>query len=64
MRISIPKEIKAQEGRVALLPRHVKALVAAGHQVTVEQEAFLMHAHGGASQIVQALREQVLMPAR
>lgn len=29
-------------------------------QVTVEQEAFLMHAHGGASQIVQALREQVL----
>lgn len=39
MRISIPKEIKAQEGRVALLPRHVKALVAAGHQVTVEHNA-------------------------
>lgn len=39
MRIGIPKECKAGEGRVALLPRHAKKLVAAGHTVIVETGA-------------------------
>lgn len=36
MKIGVPKEIKAQEGRVALMPEHVRTLVEAGHQVLVE----------------------------
>ncbi len=39
MKIAIPKEIKPQEGRVALLPGHVAELVGEGHQVTVETGA-------------------------
>jgi alanine dehydrogenase len=39
MRIGIPKEIKANENRVAVVPSGVEALVAAGHSVTVEQGA-------------------------
>ena len=39
MKIGIVKEIKAGEGRVALLPEAVKALVDAGHQVMVEYDA-------------------------
>ena len=41
MKIGIPKEIKPQEGRVALLPVHVKELVQAGHQICVEKDAGL-----------------------
>lgn len=39
MKIGIPKEIKTNENRVAVVPSGVEALVAAGHRVTVEQGA-------------------------
>lgn len=37
--VGLLKEIKPQEGRVALLPRHVEALTAAGTRVLVERGA-------------------------
>lgn len=39
MLIGIPREIKPQEGRVALLPTQVKELVSLGHRVLVERDA-------------------------
>lgn len=39
MIIGVPREIKAQEFRVAIVPAGVKALCRAGHQVLVEQGA-------------------------
>ncbi len=39
MDIGVTKEIKSQEGRVALMPREVRALVDAGHRVRVETSA-------------------------
>ncbi|MGD9637548.1 MAG: alanine dehydrogenase [Alphaproteobacteria bacterium] len=39
MRIGIPREIKSQEGRVALLPEQIKRLVRKGHEVFVETKA-------------------------
>lgn len=39
MNISVPKEIKPQEGRVALLPRHARVLIEAGHSVYVQSGA-------------------------
>ncbi len=39
MRIGIPREVKPQEGRVALLPAACETLVRAGHTVHVEQGA-------------------------
>jgi len=41
MQIGLPKEIKDQEGRVALTPEAVRQLVAAGHAVRVETGAGL-----------------------
>ena len=41
MKIGIPREIKPQEGRVALLPAQVGELCAAGHAVIVEHGAGL-----------------------
>lgn len=41
MRIGIPKEIKDQEGRVALTPAAAGQLVEAGHQVWIERNAGL-----------------------
>ena len=41
MKIGIPKEIKANENRVALVPSGADALVAAGHVVLVETHAGL-----------------------
>ena len=41
MDIGIPKEIKTQEGRVALMPIHVSTLTSKGHRVVVEQSAGL-----------------------
>ena len=41
MRIGCPKEIKAQECRVGLTPAGVDALVRAGHEVYVEENAGL-----------------------
>jgi len=39
MDIGIPKEIKAQEGRVSMMPEEVSGLVARGHRVRVERDA-------------------------
>lgn len=44
MNIAILKEIKPQEGRVALLPRHAAVLREAGHKVFVESGAGLFSA--------------------
>ena len=41
MIVGVPKEIKAEENRVALVPAGVQALVAAGHRVLVERAAGL-----------------------
>jgi alanine dehydrogenase len=41
MRVGVPKEIKADEYRVALVPAGVKALVAEGHEVWLEAGAGL-----------------------
>ena len=41
MKIGIPKEIKINENRVALVPSGVGALVAAGHTVLMENSAGL-----------------------
>ena len=48
MRIGVPKETKAQEGRVALVPAAAGDLVKRGHEVWVEQGA------GGSSGFVDA----------
>ncbi|NCW45171.1 MAG: alanine dehydrogenase, partial [Gemmatimonadaceae bacterium] len=39
MRIGVPKEIKTNENRVALVPAGAEALVAAGHEVFIETGA-------------------------
>ena len=39
MRIGVPKEIKALEGRVAIVPGGVQALVADGHEVVIQRGA-------------------------
>jgi alanine dehydrogenase len=39
MNIGVPKEIKEQENRVAVLPSVVYLLTKLGHQVLVEREA-------------------------
>ena len=39
MKIAVPKEIKTNENRIAVVPSGVEALVAAGHRVTVERGA-------------------------
>lgn len=39
MKIGVPKEIKTNENRVALVPAGAEALIAAGHSVTVETTA-------------------------
>ncbi|HVS59882.1 MAG TPA: alanine dehydrogenase [Gemmatimonadaceae bacterium] len=39
MRIGVPKEIKTNENRVALVPAGAEALVAAGHSVMIEKGA-------------------------
>jgi alanine dehydrogenase len=36
MKIGVPKEIKTNENRIALVPAGAEALIAAGHEVTVE----------------------------
>ena len=39
MRIGVPKEIKTNENRVALVPAGAEALTASGHQVFIETGA-------------------------
>ena len=50
MKIGVPKEIKTNENRVALVPAGAEALVAAGHKVQIEPEAA-----GGYSLAVRSL---------
>jgi alanine dehydrogenase len=64
MRIGIPKEIKAQEFRVAATPAGVARLVQAGHQVLIERGAgyaagFATRAYLDAGAIVVRHREAV-----
>ena len=61
MKIGIPREIKAQEGRVVLLPAACGTLVSAGHAVFVESGAGVMsgysdeqYAAAGASVVADA----------
>jgi len=42
MDIGVPREIKAQEGRVALMPGEVSDLVGRGHRVHVERDAGIL----------------------
>ncbi len=60
MRIGVPKEIKPHEGRIALVPDAVSALIAAGHEVSVETSAGL--ASGYADSEYEA-RGAVIAPA-
>lgn len=46
MRIGIPREIKAMEGRVALVPEACRQLVDAGHSVIIEHNAGLQSGYG------------------
>ena len=39
MKIGVPKEIKTNENRVALVPAGAESLVSAGHSVSVQQSA-------------------------
>ena len=41
MKIGVPKEIKTNENRIALVPAGAEALVAAGHSVSIEEGAGL-----------------------
>ena len=53
MRIGVPTEIKAQEGRVGLTPAGVRELVARGHQVLVQSGAGLGSSIGDAEYAAQ-----------
>jgi alanine dehydrogenase len=53
MRIGVPTEIKAQEGRVGLTPAGVRELVAHGHQVLVQSGAGLGGSIGDADYAAQ-----------
>lgn len=46
MKISVAKEIKAQEGRVGLMPREVRALVDGGHELFLETGAGVLSGAG------------------
>jgi alanine dehydrogenase len=61
MRIGIPREIKTNEGRVALIPAACAELIASGHNVFVESEAGL--ASGYADADYQAVGVEVLPSA-
>ena len=39
MKIGVPKEIKTNENRIALVPAGAEALVSAGHSVLIQQGA-------------------------
>jgi alanine dehydrogenase len=51
MKIGIPREVKPQEGRVALLPAACAALVADGHTLTVEQGAGVLSGYPDADYV-------------
>ena len=49
MRVGVPKEVKPDEYRVAMMPVGVELLTKAGHEVTVETNAGI----GGTLQILR-----------
>jgi alanine dehydrogenase len=64
MLIGVPKEIKTNEDRVALVPAGTEALVAAGHQVFVEQGAgvgsgFTDEAYAAAGAVILPTADEV-----
>ncbi|MDO8293125.1 MAG: alanine dehydrogenase [Gallionella sp.] len=61
MKVGIPKEIKTNENRVALVPAGVEALVSAGHLVIVETGAGLGSGFGDA--LYQAAGAQIVQDA-
>ena len=61
MLIGVPKEIKTNENRIALVPAGAEALVGAGHTVYVEQGAGL--GSGFADEAYQAAGAQLLPTA-
>mgnify|MGYP002732326234 FL=1 len=62
MRIGCPKEIKAQECRVGLTPAGVDALVRAGHEVYIEENAGLASGFANEEYVAQGAR--ILSTAR
>lgn len=48
MEVGVPREIKVQEGRVALVPAAVANLVQHGHRVWVERDAGILSGYGDA----------------
>lgn len=62
MRIGCPKEIKAQEGRVGLTPAGADALVRAGHEVYMEENAGVASGFADAEYI--AVGAQILPRAK
>ena len=56
MRIGCPKEIKAQECRVGLTPAGVDALVRAGHEVYIEENAGLASGFANEEYVAQGAR--------
>lgn len=59
MRIGTPREIKVRESRAALLPAHVAALAAAGHEVLIQAGAGLL---AGASDDAYAAAGATIAP--
>ncbi len=68
MKIGLPKECKIMEGRVALTPAAVASLVAAGHELIVQQNAGVLagysdHAYGQAGASLEADASEVYAQA-
>ena len=68
MIVGVPCEIKPDEYRVAMLPSGVEALVAAGHEVLVEQAAgagsgILAAEYAGAGATIVKTPEEVFAAA-
>ncbi len=56
MRIGIPREIKPQEGRVALVPAAAAELVREGHEVAIERSAGAASGHADADYAAAGVR--------
>ena len=62
MRIGIPKEIKPQEGRVALTPGACETLIAQGHEVAVQSHAGESSGYG--DELYQAVGVEIFSDAQ
>jgi len=56
MRIGIPREIKAKEGRVALIPNAAAELVKNGHEVYIEQSAGILSGYSDEQYIASGVK--------